>query len=57
LPVLRTGVGNADAAELVVDELVAIDEELVLDEAAAEDGELELDPMLDELEIEDDDEV
>jgi hypothetical protein len=38
--VLRTGVGNADAAELV------------LDEAAAEDGGLELDPILNELEIE-----
>jgi hypothetical protein len=55
--VLRTGVGNADAAELAVDELAAINEELVLDEAAAEDEELELDPILDELEIEDDDEV
>jgi hypothetical protein len=57
LPVLRTGVGNADAAELVVDELAAIDEELVLDDAAAEDGELELDPILVELAIEDDGEV
>jgi hypothetical protein len=59
LPVLRTGVGNADAAELVVDELAAIDKELVLDDAAAEDGELELelDPILDELETEDDGEV
>jgi hypothetical protein len=57
VPVLRTGVGNADAAELVVDELAAIDEELVLDDAAAEDGELELDPILVELAIEDDGEV
>jgi hypothetical protein len=57
LPVLRIGVGNADAAELVVDELAAIDEELVLDDAAAEDGELELDPILVELAIEDDGEV
>jgi hypothetical protein len=55
--VLRTGVGNADAAELVVEELAAIDDELVLDEAAAEDRELELNPILDELEIEDGDEV
>jgi hypothetical protein len=45
LPVLRTGVGNEDAAELV------------LNEAAAEDGGLELDPILDELEVEDDGEV
>jgi hypothetical protein len=43
--VLRTGVGNEDAAELV------------LDKAAAEDGGLELDPILEELEIEDDSEI
>jgi hypothetical protein len=43
--VLRTGVGTADAAELV------------LDEAAAEDGGLELDAILDELRIEDDGDV